>query len=243
MKVNKKGELENIRRYHYVFLGFSKFEDVYEKLQSLLKFYRFEYAGNSNAKEVIYDVPDDLLSSSGLVLSKQFEDGKIMFNVRKLSFLPGAKERPSKKFLLGELEADEEPKDFSLEISSAIENSFTTSFSVDLDSIVKQTMPKIEIIIKAKKYKIIGGTGFRGYLIYENAIYKDIKSGKKVSRLGITLQFSASREWEEENKKILDIIEREVKELALYNVSRFEIAQKLLYSAPLDEDEETEDEE
>lgn len=229
MKANQKMELEKIQRYHYVLLGFSSFDRVLEKMDDILKFYRFEKEGNFQEKEVIYDVANNLLSDAGIVLSKQYEEDRILFNVRKISQLPGALKRPSQKFILGELEGDEEPKDLSLEISSAIENSFATPFTVDLDSFVKQSTPKIEIKINATRYKLIGGTGFRAFIIHENVVYRDIKSNKKVEREGVTLQLFQKEEYEEENKKILDIIEREVKELGLYNKSRFEIAQNLLY--------------
>ena len=235
MNANNKPMLEKVERYHYVVLGFATFEKVLKKIEDLLKFYRIENQGKTNAKEIIYDVQNNMLSDAGVVLSKQYEDGRIMFNVRKISQLPGVLKRPSKKFILGELQADADPKDFSLEISSAIESSFSTPFTVDLDAFVKQTMPKIEININANKFKIIGGTGFRGYIIQEKVIYRDIKTNKKVEREGVTLQLPLSDAYADENKKILDIIDREVKELGLFNASRFEIAQKLLYTK---EDEE-----
>ena len=235
MDKQNKVEMQQNESYHYVLLGFSTFKDVLKKLGDTMKFYRFENEGKANAKEIIYDVPNNLLSDAGIVISKQFEDGKVLFNVRKISWLPGALKRPSKKFNLGEFQHDEEPKDFSLDISSAIEHSFLTPFTVDLDSIVRQTIPKIEIKINADKVKIIGGTGFRAYIIYENVTYRDIKTNKTVERDDVTLQLSTLEEFAEENKKLLDIIETKVCELGKFNASRFEIAQKLLY--PKDEEE------
>ena len=229
MKNTNKPELEQTVTYHYVLLGFSSFKKVLEKIEGLLNFYRVEPAGKTSAKEVIYDVNGDVLSDAGIVLSKQFEDGKILFNIRKLSLLPGAMKKPSRKLILGELEADEEPKDFSKQISAAIENTFSTPLTMDLDSFIKRTFPKIEIKIVGNKYKIIGGTGFRGLFVHEFATYRDIKTNKKVEREGVVLQLNTLPEYEKENAQFLDFIEREVKELGPYNASRFEIAQKLLY--------------
>ena len=243
MKVNDKLEQTNVQNYHYVMLGFADFKKIFKKLEGLLKFYRIENKGKEFAKEIIYDVPDNLLSDAGIVLSKRYETKRIFLNVRKISKLPGEMKRPSKKFILGELESDIEPRNYSLQISSAIENSFSTTFTVDLDSIVKQTIPKIEININSNKYHIIGGTGFRADFFYEIATYKDIKTGKKVDREGVTLQLSNNKEYEEENKQILDLIDRQIKELALYNLSRFEIAQMLLYPKVVDDDENRFDDE
>ena len=53
----------------------------------------------------------------------------------------------------------------------------------------------------------------------------------------MTLQLSTDEEYTQENKQILDLIDRQIKELALYNLSRFEIAQMLLYPKEIEEDE------
>ena len=236
-----KHDIEQTVNYHFVLLGFSSFKKVLEKMSELLNFYRFENIGKSDAREIIYDVTGNVLSDAGIVLSKQFEDGKILFNVRKISLLPGAMKKPSQKLILGELESDEEPKDFSKEITAAIENTFSTPLTMDLDSFVKRTFPKIEIKIRGEKYKIIGGTGFRGLLVHEFATYKDIRTNKKVEKEGVVLQLSSLPEYEKENAKFLDFIARQVKELGLYNASRFEIAHKLLYpkvTEPTEPDEE-----
>ncbi len=229
----KKLSLQNVQSYHFVFVGFSNFKEVYKDIVGNLPYYRFEKSGKEHEKEIFYDVPDGLLSTAGLVLSKWYHGKKIYFHVRKLNRLVGAMKRPSKKFLFGSCEELDEPKDFSLQIASAIENSFSSPFSVDLDSIVKQTRPIIQVDIEADKYNIICGTGYRAVMLFENAIYKDVKTGNKVSRLGVTFQFPL--EERAETDEILQVLSRKVFGLAYYDNSRFEIAQQLLY-AKIDED-------
>ena len=231
----KKLELQNVQSYHFVFVGFANFKKVFKTITSNLPFYRFEHVGKETEKEIFYDVPDDLLSTAGLILSKWYSNNKIYFHVRKISTLVGAMKRPSKKFLFGSCEEIDQPKDFSLQIASAIENSFSSPFTVDLDSIVKQTRPIIEVKVESDKYRIVCGTGYRAEMLYENAEYKDVKTGKKVSRLGVTFKFPL--EECEETTEILDIISKKVFGLALFDNSRFEIAQKLLYSQPNEEEE------
>ena len=157
--------------------------------------------------------------------------------------------KPNKKFLFGSCEDADEPKDFSLQIASAIENSFSSPFTVDLDSIVKQTNPIIEVDIQSDKYKIICGTGYRAEMLYENAVYEDLKTGKKVPVLGVTFKFPL--EEREETKEILQILSRKVFGLFLNEKSRFEIAEQVLYSKvdeeafdieDIDEDEENPEE-
>lgn len=229
----KKLELENVQSFHYVFVGFADFKQEFKNITENLPYYRFEKVGKEIEREIFYDVPGELLSTAGLILSKWYSGNKIYFHIRKLSKLSGAMKRPTKKFLFGSCEEIDQPKDFSLQISSAIENSFSSPFTVDLDSIVKQTKPIIEVEIQSEKYNIICGTGYRAVMLYENAIYKDIKTGKKVARLGVTFKFPT--EEREETQEIIETLSRKVFGLALYDNSRFEIAQQLLYSA-VDED-------
>ena len=235
MDANSKLQFDNARRYHFVLLGFAEFKDIIKKLVSILKFYRLENQGKINSKEIIYDVDDDLLSDSGIVISKLLENGKVFLQVNKLSLLSGELKRASKTYNLGTIGKDEEPKDYSLQITQAIESAFTTQFTVDLDAFVKKTIPKIEVDIEATKYKIIGGSGYRAVMYFEEVIYQDIKTKKKISRPGVTLQLPADNS--PENDEILKVIDRQINELALYNLSRFEIAKQLLYPKPIEEGE------
>ena len=236
MDKNSKLELENSREFHFVLLGYSKFKDIISKLAGLLSYYRIVDAGKVSLKEVVYDVEDNTLSNAGIVISIQEEKGKDVLKVRKLSRLVGNMKRPPKTYVLGSVEEGEEPKDYSLQVSSAIESSFSTPFTVDLDDFVKKTIPKIEVDIEATKYNVICGTGYRANILCEKATYKDIKTGKKIVRNGVTLLLP--REERPESEELLKTIDGKVCELALYNYSRFEIAQKLLYPKAEAEQEE-----
>ena len=97
------------------------------------------------------------------------------------------------------------------------------------------TEPKIEVLVDANQYQIICGTGYRATMIFENATYRDIATNKKVSRLGVTLQLPSAEY--EESRELLDLIDKQISSLARINLSRFEIAEQLLYSEPLDLEE------
>lgn len=242
MKKLNKLEKENFTTYHFMLLGYANFKGIKKKLDRHLKYYRLEYVGKYNAKEITYDVADNMLSNSGIVLSKDRENDKVALKIRKISYLPGALKKPSKKYVLGEIDKEDQPKDFSLFIASAIENAFSSAFTVDLDSIVKRTMPKIEITNKADKYRIICGTGYRAEIYFENVEYKDVVSNVKVEKPSVTLHLPIGEQNEKENQEILKVIDRYINELALYNYSRVEIAQKLL-TPNVSETVETENEE
>lgn len=233
MKGNDKLEKEKSKKVHYFFIGKNE-KSTLKKLDQHLHFFRVRYEGKFKGLEIVYDVPNNMLTGAGLVLSKQYEDTTAFFKVRKMSTLPSAFKRPSQKFYLGQCEDVEAPKDYPVQIANAISNSFPSSFTIDLVSIVRQTVPKIEISVKGKKYRIISGTGYEADLLYEVATYKDLEGNNKVKKPGMTLKLPADEKYEKENQEILDVVDHYCKELVPYEHSRFEMAMRLLFPKPIE---------
>ncbi len=225
--LENKTEFENYRECHYVILGFSERKDILAKFVENLKFYRITSQGKSNTKEVIYDVPEKTLTEAGVIISIMKENDKRYLRVKKISLLVGDLKRPTKTYILGRVYDNEEAKDFSMQISQVISNSFTMKFTIDIDDVVKKTEPIIEVDIENTKYLMICGTGYRAQLFFEKATYKDLATGKKVDRDGLTLRLPTQPC--KESDELLSMIEKKVCEIAPYNLTRFEIAEKLLY--------------
>ena len=215
-------------RVHYDMIRNNE-SKIVDKLNLNLGFYSFRPLSKFMATEVIYDTPNDLLSNAGIVLSKQYEKDRIFFKVRKISYLPNDVKRGSKKFELAKCGPRESPKDFALQVATAINNSFSNVFTIDLSEVVKNTIPKLEVEIKGNMYEITGGTGFKGTILFEKVVYKDLLGHKKVKRRGVTFSCPDTPENKEEMQFVLDGIERYCKELIPYKESRFEIAQRLLF--------------
>lgn len=227
-------ELQTNRSYHYVFVGFIKFKEILKKLTVKMPFYKITNVGKQTLKEIFYDVDGNMLSDAGIVLSKSITKKDTFFNVRRLSAVS------RRKYKLDKCAPDDNPKDFAVQIADAIEDSFSTPLSIDLESIVKKTRPIISLDIGKTIYEIVCGSGYRAKIVYEDVEYKDIKTGKKIRQEGATLV--VPNEDCEETQEILSIIDKNIAGLSLYNASRFEIAQKLLYSTgekvEIEEDEE-----
>ena len=111
-------------------------------------------------------------------------------------------------------------------------------------------MPLIEADNTFEKYKIICGTGFRANMQFETTTYRDINSGKKIDKIALSLTFDNAES--SEAKEIMQEIERHVKGLVLYDITKFEIAKNLLINATnrvsdasevVEEDEEDDDDE
>lgn len=229
MRDFSKLENENNEKHHYYLIGKNE-KKLIKKLDEHLKFYTLRFNNKFLGKEIVYDVPSNMLSNAGLVLSKQYEEnGGVFFKVRKISFLPENVSRKSKKFYLAQCSGKEEPKDFPIQIANAIQSSFTEPFTIDLVSIVRQTVPKIEILVYGKYYQIIGGFGYKAKLNFEKVIYKDIETNKKVARYGVTFVMPNNKFDEKYNNEILQIIDKYCSELVPYKSTRFEIAKKALY--------------
>ncbi len=231
-------EKHNSQSYHYEIVGLSKFKQILKTLCDNLPYYRFNKTKKRKSKEIFYDIPSHLLADGGIAISKWTEDGQSSLTVRKI-FSVKELNKPSEKFFFGYCKNDEQPKDYSYQMALLIEKTFSTPFSVDLESLIKQTTPIIEVDITADKYEIICGTGYRAIMQYENIIYKDVKTGKKVETVGVTFKFPIDDR--KEKDEILNTIERRVKALALNNISRFEIAKKLLFTKPEEISSQTEE--
>ncbi len=215
------------RKVHYDMIRNNQ-GSIISKLDRELGFYRIYFEKKIKGLEIIYDTPNNLLSSAGIVLSKQYESGKFFFKVKKLSYLPTEFRKPSEKFYLLECQPNESPKDYPLQISTAINNAFANVFTIDLVDVVKNTIPKYEIKIKGDLYILTSGLGMKGQIVFEKASYKDLLTNKKVKRLGATVTLPGDPAFKKETSEVLDAIERKCKELLIYQETRFEIAQRLL---------------
>lgn len=222
----KNIELQKTQNYHYVFAGFTTFDEVLKKMKEKMPYYKISLKEKKIIKEVFYDNEYNMLSDAGIVLSKSTTKKDSYFYLRRLNRV--LKKKNTKYRLENKCDPDDHPRDYAVKIANAIDNSFSSSLTIDLESIVKKTKEIIEVINKKAIYDIICGSGYRAQIVFEDVSYKDIESGKKVFQEGVTLTVPTGEN--QETTEILKIIERNIPGLVLYEESRFEIAQKLLYT-------------
>ena len=225
---NQDLQLQRTRSYHYVFVGFVKFEEILKKLISRMPYYKITKSSKNNLKEIFYDVQDNMLSNAGIVLSKSLTNKDAFFNIRRLSRVS----KRNKKYRLEECNAEDHPREFAPQIASAIEHSFSLPLSIDLESIIKKTKPTISLDISKTNYDVVCGSGYRAKIVYEDVLYQDVATGKKILQEGMTLV--VPNEETQETEEILNLIDKYISNLSLYDASRFEIAQKLLYTEKQD---------
>lgn len=226
--IDNNPTISNTMRYHYDMLR-DNVDRIVDKLNLNFGFYAFRYSQKMSTTEIVYDTADNLLSSVGIILSKQFVNDKVAFYVRKITRLPNEMKRPSKRVKIADCGPKETPKAFALQVSQAINNTFPSVFTIDMAEVVEKTVPKIEIQINGQYYDISGGTGFKGTIIFENVVYRDMITRKKVKGKSVTLSLPVDEMYEKDREVILDGIERCCKELIPYKETRVEIAERVLY--------------
>ena len=230
----KKVELQKNDNYHYVLAGFTTFDDVLKTLKKIMPFWRITPSGKMYIKEIFYDNDYNMLSSAGIVLSKSTTNKNTFFNIRRLARVLNKKN--IKYQIDNYCGAKDHPREYAEQIAAAINNCFSTSLTIDLETLVKKTTAKIQIDIFKKNFKLICGSGYKATIVYEKVYYKDLKNGKKVVQDGVSLTVPKGEL--DETAQLLKLIERNIPGLVLYEESRFEIAQKLLYSDDKTEGEE-----
>ena len=222
----KNVQLSPVRNYHYVIVGFAEFKEVLKKIKKALQYYRFQPLPKKRIVETYYDNEYKMLSDAGIVLSKSVTKKDTYFNIRRLSRVL------DRKTLKNRIETkclpDDHPRNYSVEIADAIAKMFSSSLTIDIENIVKKTSPIIDVGINKAPYELICGTGYRAKLTYEEVYYRDIATGKKIFQECVCL--TTPDEDCAETQEILKAIERHAPAFIMYQESRFEFAQKLLYA-------------
>ena len=221
---SKRAELRKTDNYHFVIAGFTSFKEILKSLKKAMPYYRFESKPKKRIVEVFYDNDYNMLSDAGIILSKSSTNKDTNFNIRRLSRV--LHKRNKKYKIAGSCKAGDHPRQYAEQIAAAIDDSFSSSLSIDLENIVKKTNEVIQIELNKTPYSLICGTGFRADITHEDVVYKDIKTGKKVFQQCVNLSVPSGEN--EETTEILKIIERCVPSLILFTESRFELAVKIL---------------
>lgn len=237
MEQRKAAELQKFDNYHYAFAGFITFKEVLKTLREKMPFYRIEEGDKKYIKEIFYDNEYNMLSDAGIIVSKSTTPKDTFFNIRRLSRLLNKRNR--KYTIDRRCCPTDHPRDYAEQIAAAINDSFSSSLTIDIENIVKKTSEKIQADINKTNYNLICGSGYRATLVHEKVIYKDIATGKKVLQEGVNLRVPSGEHAETE--EILKIIEKNISGLVLFEESRFEIAQKLLYSQSYDTSSDSEE--
>lgn len=153
-------------------------------IEKKLSLHRFSYEGSFNKQIVYYDTEGGLLEKAGIILSKTFEPNKCYFKVERQTYLPKSFSRRKEIVFIHEVGPKDKVMDHAFFLSDGIKSLFTIQFTIDLDNVLKNIFPKIVILSKVTKYKVLSGGGFKAQLYFYSSKIKNLTT-KRVAEANL----------------------------------------------------------
>ncbi len=228
----KKSKFQNIRRNYDIYEKNEK--KTLNKLDRALNFFNLSPKSKIKETEIVYDTPNRLFTSTGLILSKKILPKRNYFRISRSNMIKDVSTTETKHFL-GECELKDEPRDFPAEIAKGLNDFMPNLFAVDLLTIVSHLEPYVKIDITGESYQLSSGTGYSATLSFETHKYTNLSKQKiKNSRQNMkkrifSVEMPNDPTFIEERRQIMTAIEKNCKELVPFDRNRFEIAKALLF--------------
>lgn len=143
-------------------------------IEKKLSLHRFSFEGSFNKQIVYYDTDANLLEKAGIILSKTFEPNKCYFKVERQTYLPKSFSRRKEIVFIHEVGPKDKVMDHAFFLSDGIKSLFTIQFTIDLDNVLKNVTPKIVVLSKVTKYKVLSGGGFKAQLYFYSSKIKNL---------------------------------------------------------------------
>lgn len=215
-------------------LGTVKYEAVTKnsfgkvlKLTSILRFYKFAAVGGVQTSETFYDTPADLLFKSGLILSRVQEGNRVYFKVEQSAYFSKKFKHSSTKIFVHKVGARDTIKDHAFYLVDGIRGLYSTAFSIDLENVIKNVVPKIVIQTNASVFKVISGTGFRCYMAHEEILYRNFVTKKKYKAQGMTVKHLGPEQYMQEFDEFNNNIVKYCKDFMVIHDDVYEHAQNV----------------
>lgn len=199
-----------------------------------MKFQKLTKIGKDIAKEVYYDTPAHLLNKAGIVLSK-FQEGKnCFFKVENATFLSNMLNKLNKEIFIHQIGANDKLIDHGFYLKDGITALYNTSFTVDLENVIKTAIPKMEVEIKADIYQLTSGTGMRAKIALENKYINNFETKRKYSVQGLTIKLENDNIslFKDDFENFNNLLQKNCKEFLLINENQFDFASKVTKALP-----------
>ncbi|MBQ3494600.1 MAG: hypothetical protein IJA69_04210 [Clostridia bacterium] len=196
-------------------------------LGQVLKFYKFQFAGSLTSSETFYDTAGHILEKAGIILSRIQERDRVFFKVEQSAYLKKTFKHTTSKIFTHKVGAKDSIKDHAFYLVDGIRGLYSTSFSVDLENVIKNAVPTITISTKADVYKVISGTGFRCYMAHEEIVYKNFETKKKYQSQGMTIKHLGPEQYLDEFNEFNKAVQKHCKEFLVVHDNTFEHAKNV----------------
>lgn len=205
-------------------------EDGFKKLLGMGKILKFEnisFNSSGTSSETFFDTPQDMLAKTGVLLSKVQEKGKTYIKIQKQSFVPQTFRTIEDTIYVHEIGSRDKILDHSLYLIDGISTLLATSFSIDLENVLKTIIPRLEITTNFNTFRLVSGTGFRANLIQENMLFKNLVTKRKVKKPCLRIENISPETYKPQYDALVELIERKCVGLLPITESTFDYATRL----------------
>ena len=214
------------RKYEEV--GSSSFKNLLGFLNAL-HFQKTTYIGKDIAKETFFDTPEHLLARGGIILSKFEEGNNVLFKVENTAFLSKVLNKLEKEVYIHKIGYADKLSDHAFYLKDGITALFTTSFSIDLENVINNSIPNLIITTNAKIYSVVSGSGMRLRVALEKVKIKNLETKRSHKMQGITIKLDSENVslFIDEFNKFNDLLQKNCKEYLITKQNQYDYAKNV----------------
>lgn len=181
-------------------------------LEKKLNLHRFSMVKQYRTNEVFYDTPGNLLSKAGIVLSKTISPDKSFFKVERQSSLLKNFTRRKETVFIHEVGAKDSVTDHAFFLVDGIKAIFSTSFTIDLEHVLKEIVPKIVVTSEIDHWTVMSGGGFKGNLYFKKAKIKNYETKRTASFKSMRVELDSAESYMPAFKYLIEQIDKHCKD-------------------------------
>lgn len=216
---------------NYIGLTSKPFSKVFE-IEKKLNLHRFSYENAYNYQIIFYDTESNLLEKAGIILSKTIEPNKCFFKVERQTYLPKSFSKRKETVFIHEVGSKDKVMDHAFFLSDGIKSLFTIVFTIDLDNVLKNVVPKIVITAKVKNYKVLSGGGFKAKLKFQSNKIKNLTTKRIQEAQMLTVELDSSETYMPAFLYFNEQINKTCKELIPFEESLYDYAHRVTKPLP-----------
>lgn len=215
---------EGVKRY--IGLTDKPFSKVFE-IEKKLSLHRFFYEGAYKNQVIYFDTDGNLLEKAGIVLSKTIEPNRAYFKVERQTYLPKTLSKRKEIVFIHDVGQKDKVMDHAFFLSDGIKSLFTIQFTIDLDNVLKNVVPKIIIRSKITNYKVLSGGGFKAKLSFKSAKIRNLTTKRVADAKILDVELDSSQTYMPAFNYFNKQIEKSCKELLLFDDGLFDYAHRV----------------
>lgn len=181
-------------------------------LEKKINLHRFIFNKQYKISEIFYDTTTNLLSKAGVILSKTIMPGKTYFKVERQSFLLKSFSRKKETVFIHEVGARDKINDHAFFLVDGIKSLFTTQFTIDLENVLKNLVPKIIIDSVIDDWTVMSGGGFKGKILYKTSNIRNLETKRKADYKTMRVELDCGETYLSSFNYLIDQIKKNCKD-------------------------------